>query len=57
METKEVTSRELRQAKILLLREIPLSEPSLAPQSAEPLVPYSSDLAPDRPAGRPGASP
>jgi zinc protease len=29
METKNVTSRELRQAKVLLLREIPLSESSV----------------------------
>ena len=33
------------------------SEPSLAPQTAEPLAPCSSNPVPDHPAGRPGASP
>ena len=33
------------------------SEPSLAPHTAEPLAPQSSSPAPDRPAGRAGASP
>ena len=32
------------------------SKPSLAPQTAEPLAPYSSNAAPDRPAGRAGTS-
>src|SRR5208282_816444 len=33
------------------------SELGLAPQTAEPLAPYSSNPAPDHPAGRTGASP
>ena len=56
MEAKKVTSRELRQAKVLLLREIPLSEPSLAPKTAESLAPCPSTPAPARPARRTGAS-